>query len=245
MERRNRTILVILIGIVIVVAVFSSFGLNLFTGDTPQIILPTATAPEPSGSGGTEPSATDGPVQVEVTADTVQNVIAALVRPESYYRVVTIEDYWGGGEAGTTTAKVWADSGWVKVESTSPSGVVRTSLVGEGRVSVYYGNSAAPLTGPADEHSADLEGQRIPTYEDVLAMEKEDIAGTGYEEKGGLPCIFVEAADQELGYRERYWVSVDTGLLVAAETWDGEELAYRMYSYALERPCPAGVLPPE
>ena len=41
MERRNRNILVGLIGVVIVIAVFSSFGLPLFASPTPTIVLPT------------------------------------------------------------------------------------------------------------------------------------------------------------------------------------------------------------
>ncbi|MFR4559848.1 MAG: hypothetical protein ACLT5P_00590 [Flavonifractor plautii] len=88
-------------------------------------------------------------------------------------------------------------------------------------------------SGPADGHSADLEGQRIPTYEDVLEMEQDAIAAAGYEEKGGLACIYVETGEDALGYVEKYWVSVDSGLLVCAEQWKGEELTYRMTSYAV------------
>ena len=47
MEGRNRTIFVVLIAIVIVVAVFSSFGLNLFAPAAPEITLP---AVYPGGS---------------------------------------------------------------------------------------------------------------------------------------------------------------------------------------------------
>ena len=44
MERRNRNILVVLIGIVITVAMLSSFGLGLFSPDTAKIQLPTPAA---------------------------------------------------------------------------------------------------------------------------------------------------------------------------------------------------------
>ena len=49
MERRKRNLLVVLIGIVIVVAMVSSFGLGLFAPDTAKIVLPT---PEVSSSRG-------------------------------------------------------------------------------------------------------------------------------------------------------------------------------------------------
>ena len=52
MERRKRNLLVVLIGIVIVVAMVSSFGLGLFAPDTAKIVLPT---PEVSQQPGGEP----------------------------------------------------------------------------------------------------------------------------------------------------------------------------------------------
>lgn len=52
MERRKRNLLVVLIGIVIVVAMVSSFGLGLFAPDTAKIVLPT---PEVSQQPGESP----------------------------------------------------------------------------------------------------------------------------------------------------------------------------------------------
>ena len=42
-----------------------------------------------------------------------------------------------------------------------------------------------------------------------------------------------------LGYGERYWISVDSGLLVCAETRLEDQLVYRMTAYGVERPLPA------
>ena len=234
MERDKRNLFVVLIAIVIVVAMASSFGLGLFGPDTAKIALPT---PEASVSPGTDPAA-DGLVRVEVTPETVQNVIATLARPESYYREVTIEDFWGEGESGVTTAKVWVDDGWTKTEVTWPGGTVRHSIVGDGSFWLWYGGDRSVLSGPADDRSADLEGQRIHTYEDVLELEQDTIASTGYEERGGLSCIYVETAPDSLGYVERYWISDTNGLLVSAETTSEEQLIYRMSAYTIERPVP-------
>ena len=201
MERRKRNLLVVLIGIVIVVAMVSSFGLGLFAPDTAKIVLPT---PEVSQQPGGEPGEQSGLVLVDVTPETVQSVIRdTLSRPDRYTRAVTIEDFWGEGESGTTHADVWVDGGWTQTEAALPGGTVRYSIVGGGQFWLWYGGDRTALSGPADGHSADLEGQRIPTYEDVL------------------------------GYVEKYWVSVDSGLLVCAEQWKGEELTYRMTSYAV------------
>ena len=233
MERRKRNLLVVLIGIVIVVAMVSSFGLGLFAPDTAKIVLPT---PEVSQQPGGEPGEQSGLVLVDVTPETVQSVIRdTLSRPDRYTRAVTIEDFWGEGESGTTHADVWVDGGWTQTEAALPGGTVRYSIVGDGQFWLWYGGDRTALSGPADGHSADLEGQRIPTYEDVLELEQDAIAAAGYEEKGGLACIYVETGEDALGYVEKYWVSVDSGLLVCAEQWKGEELTYRMTSYAVSK----------
>ena len=236
MERRKRNLLVVLIGIVIVVAMVSSFGLGLFAPDTAKIVLPT---PEVSQQPGGEPGEQSGLVLVDVTPETVQSVIRdTLSRPDRYTRAVTIEDFWGEGESGTTHADVWVDGGWTQTEAALPGGTVRYSIVGDGQFWLWYGGDRTALSGPADGHSADLEGQRIPTYEDVLELEQDAIAAAGYEEKGGLACIYVETGEDALGYVEKYWVSVDSGLLVCAEQWKGEELTYRMTSCGVDGPYP-------
>ena len=137
MERRKRNLLVVLIGIVIVVAMVSSFGLGLFAPDTAKIVLPT---PEVSQQPGGEPGEQSGLVLVDVTPETVQSVIRdTLSRPDRYTRAVTIEDFWGEGESGTTHADVWVDGGWTQTEAALPGGTVRYSIVGDGQFWLWYG----------------------------------------------------------------------------------------------------------
>ena len=70
--------MVVLIAAVIVVAMLASFGLRLFVPDTAKIVLPT---PAASAQPGTEPGADSGVVRVDVTPETVQDVIGqTLIR---------------------------------------------------------------------------------------------------------------------------------------------------------------------
>ncbi len=231
MERNNRTILVILIAVVIVVAVFSSFGLPLFAAPTPTITLPT---PVPAGT--EEPGGEERPgsVRVEVTPGTVQSVIAVMSRLESYTRTVTTTL-----EGVSATAQVWVDEGWTRADMELPGHLSVHTIVGDGELWRWYGSSHAVTSWPADSSSVDVEGQRIPTYEDVLELETETITAAGYEEKNGEACIYVEVLVQELDQVERYWVSADNGLLTAAETVAGGELVYSMTAGAPESPAPA------
>ena len=235
MENRNRNILVVLIAVVIAVAILSSFGLRLFSRTTDRIQLPTGEAsPTPDNA----PGMASGMVRVEVTPETVQAVIAMLARPSSYYREVTVEDFWGEGQSGVTQAKVWVDGGWTMTEATWPGGTIRHSIVGDGQVWLWYGGEESVLNTPADDRSADLEGQRIPTYEAVLELESDSILAADYRSLEGLSCIYVES-EGDGGLVRRYWVDADSGLLVCAELAQDGVVTYRMSSYAVEQPVPA------
>jgi len=240
-ERKNRNILLLLTAVVIAAAVFTAFGRNLFTLNLEPI--PPIPAQSAAVSPGGEGEGDTNVAWVEVTPATVQSVIATLARPESYYREVLVEDYLGEGRGyGVTTAKVWADGGWTRVAATLPSGVVRTSIVGDDTLWWWYSGDRRAASQPADSHSVDLEGQRIPTYEDVLALEPSEIVDADYTQREGLSCILVEVERTAADYtiRERYWISVDSGLLVWAETLEGETVVFRLSAGQVERPAPSG-----
>lgn len=228
MERNNRTILVLLIAIVIAVAVFSSFGLPLFAGPTATITLPTPLPAETEDPGNVEQM---GGARVEVTPATVQNVIAVMDRLTSYSRAVTTTL-----EGVSATSYVWVDGEWTRADMDFPSGLTAHTIVGEGTVWRWYDSGQNVLSWPADNASVDVEGQRIPTYEDVLELDADSITAAGYEEKNGEACVYVEVSVPELDQVERYWVSESTGLLWAAETETGGETVYSMTADPPEAP---------
>lgn len=230
MERRNQNILIGLIAVVIVIAVFSSFGLSLFTSPTPTITLPT---PTPAVTDNVGDIAQEEGTRVEISPATVQSTIAALNRIESYYRTVTTT--LAGNE---TSVQVWVDRGWSRSELTLSSGVKVHTIVGDGNVWRWYGDDSDVVSWQADSASEDVESQRIPTYEDVLALDSELITAAGYEERDGYLCVFVEVDVPEIGQRERYWVSADSGLLAAAETELGGEVVWSMTTTIPEIPVP-------
>lgn len=232
MEDRKRTIIAAVIVCVVLLAVVYSFCLNLFT-PTPEIILadPNMTASQDIGGN----MGDVGGIVVEVTPQTVQSAVASMERYESYSRTVTVEYREGEASLGTVTSQVWADSGWVKVDTVLASGMTEHSIVGDGQLWLWYDEGGQVYTGPAADMTADLM-QRLPTYEDVLLLDGDSITGAGYEERSGQPCIYVEAEFSGLGYRERYWISVVSGLLVAAETEKEGVLVYATSSYEVVSP---------
>ncbi len=238
MESKKRLAIAAAVILLIVGAMFTSFGRGLFALNTPQVVLPDP------GSAAGNPSDSSAPAgsgyqRVEVTPQTVQEVIATLARPDSYCRELTVETFWGEDGASSSPVQVWVDGGWSHSRQVLPSGVVRHDLTGEDTLYYWYEGSPAYETAPAG--SQDL-AQRLPTYETVLELPAGDIRSAGYDASDGLPCILVEVALDAPERLERYWIGVDSGLLVRAETEQEGRVVYRVTaSGELQSPCPAGL----
>lgn len=234
MDRKHRNLVAALMAAVVALALFSAFSITWFH-KTPAVVLPSLSPVGESAA----PAGEDSLQRAEVTVSTVQQVIATLERPESYSRQVTVQLFQDGEALGTAATAVVADGGWTRTATTLPDGRVCHAIVGDGRRWVWYDQDAACQEYDAQTRSADL-AQRLPTYEDVLAAEEGQLAAAGYQLSGGLPCIYAAVEEEELGYLEEYWVSVDTGLLVCAQSSREGEVFYRMSGYTVETPALPG-----
>ena len=173
---------------------------------------------------------------VEITPQTVQAAIATLSRPESYRRVVTVEQFWDGGSAAYEST-ITANGGWSRIDRNMPDGRIRHTIIGSELVYVWYNHEDHVYTAVAGVVSADNE-QTIPTYEDVLELPTEMIAVSDYREISDENCIYVETYPDEAGYITRYWISVDTGLLTVAERLVEEQPVYRMAALTVDMVSP-------
>lgn len=195
-----------------------------------HIVLPDTSAPQ----GQTEAPGRNSLTVVEVTPETVQTVIATLARPEAYRRTVTTELFWNSGSGACETATAVLN-GWTRVDRVMPDGRVRHSILGPEGAYVWYQGERDLYRSGTDVVSADHE-QFIPTYEDLLEVPKETITAADYRTYEGLRCIYAEVSSGQ--EQQCYWVSVDTGLLVAAEKLlDGERI-YRMESLTVDETEP-------
>lgn len=238
MEQKNRLIIAIAVILLIVVAMFTSFGRSLFALNTPHIQLPETGSSSDSQDPGDVSHTSDLFQRVEVTPQTVQSIIASLERSSSYYRELTVETFWTGGSSAVAV-QTWVDGGWTHSRQVLPSGLVRHDLTGEGDVYYWYDGSSDYRSAPAQGHDADL-AQRIPTYETVVTLDPESITATAYDDsRGDTPCIYVEVSIPQEDRLERYWVSVMSGLLISAETEEHNELIYRMTAYSPIQDCPS------
>ena len=169
---------------------------------------------------------------VSVTPETVQAAIATLSRPEVYRRQLSVQQFWSGGD-GTVETTVTVKAPWTRADRTLADGRVRHTLTDGETTYIWYDRETAVYTAPAGDITADVE-QSIPTYEDILDLPAARIAAADYQVISGVNCIYVETTADDAGYVLRYWVSLDSGLLVAAEKLLEEETIYRMWQTSEE-----------
>lgn len=235
MDRRRRSFNGIaggfLVLIVLMVVLVAANGLRR----TSHIALPSPSASaSPSGSGAGED--VDAVIRLEVTPETVQAVVETLRRPERYTRRITVERLWSGG-SGTRSITASVSGKVTRTDGTEPDGRVRHSITDGETTYIWYDAEETYFSGAAGDISADQE-QSIPTYENILDLNQTGIVQADYRIFSGEECIFVETAADELGYVQRYWVSVGSGLLIGAERLQKGETVYRMAAQPVSETLP-------
>lgn len=237
MSPKKRVFFALVIAAIIVLAVFSSFAINLFLRNTPTVELPDLTGPSASDPVPTDDFNLNGHLPVDITPETVQEVIRTLSRPDSYQRSLTVEYFWGNGESALTSLQIWQNGALSRTEVTPPTKLTQYNLTDGTYLYRWYGSSTSYAVLPLPEGQTDDALQRIPTYEDVLSLSQDTITDAGYEVKEELPCIYVEVTDGS--YIMRYWISISSGLLSGAEMEVDGTVVYQMASYGpVITPCP-------
>lgn len=165
---------------------------------------------------------------VEITVQNVQNVIRTLDRPSAYYmKAESILSY--GDESRVTVAEQWLSTGRCVVRTEdSLTDRVLCSITDREGVAIWYEGEDEVLTGGAAAFLQQDMLAGIPTYEDVLSLTHGSIIAASYVPWNEELCILVEVYDPALEYTLRYYISVESGMLVHAETYTGGALVYSM-----------------
>ena len=216
-----------------IVALLIFFGLS--QPETPVVTLPSP----PAQSGPEGPSDTDtNLVRVEVNPDTVQAVLRTLSvsRVDSYSRHIRVETFWADSSS-TDEMLVYVRGANRRMIVDAPNGAVQNILLFDGTTYIWYNDSDRVYSGATVQGDAER-WQRMEDYEDLF-RDDAVVHNAGYETYNGESCIFVSYITSELGYERRLYVSVKTGLLVGAETWDGDTLTLRVTGYGLDITTPS------
>jgi hypothetical protein len=210
--------------LVLISAMLLYFGLN--REDTAQVLLPS---PAHSGSPSEGLESASGSIRkIEVNPETVRVVLANLPRIDGYSRSISVETFWSEG-SGVTSLSVWSLGGSERIivnEGLSAQNI----LLQNGTVYVWYDDPSRAYSGKAASDDADR-WQRIYSYEALLSEDIE-ITEAGYAAYSGEPCVFASFKSPAFGYDCKLYVSVQTGLLIGSETYEGGKPVLRMSSSA-------------
>ncbi len=240
MNSKNRTLIIAIAGLTAVVVIVSLFWRSGSVKTAP-VILPTPQA-------GSEPADTYYNVsgRADVTAETVQAVIRTLDRADAYTRTVTVDDFWTGG-GGSAQLKEWSMSGSTRIRIESAA-YAENILLSGGQLYIWYDKSEGVYQCDSDTAPSTADRWlRCLTYEDLLGLDTQEITGAGYVQYAGESCIWASYLSEGFGYRNVVYVSVSKGLLMGSESYDGDELIYRMTSGAPDMTAPdaSWFVPPE
>ncbi len=226
----KRVRFITLIGVLFVVV---AIGVSLLVAgislDTRPFDLPDTQAGASDVSGQAS-SAEDGFVCVEVTTDTVQDVISTLQRPVSYSRRIEAVNYYSDGSASyTIDVSVLENAKSLKVTGAYET---KNIIIADGMLYVWEDGDEdyyqAAMDTEEDETKLSDMYQMIMTYEDVLDIKPEYISFADYTDYYGEMCVIVRYTTQRLHYLTTCYISVNSGLLVGAKQYDGNTLVYTM-----------------
>ena len=225
----KRIILISVFGILFIAIAIGVLSLTSYLRrDINSVQLPDISV-SPVDPGEQRPDTLD---RVEITRESVQAVISTLARPEVYSRDVTIESFWGDGQA-TYNISVAVYGGLTSLRVQPASGSEKRIIVTPDKLYIWYRGDRKPYIGEPGSNgdgsrTAD-EWQMLVTYEDILMLNRDNIVDAGDIEYNGNHCIYAVYLSPLLGYTMRYDVSIELGLIIGAEEYDTTgTLVYRM-----------------
>lgn len=207
--------------------------------ETPAVLLPAM--PTPVSGGEESDTGYVGGELITLDCDSVQTVIAMQKRVDSYSRSLTVQSFWSGGSSSSEIS-TWVRGGDTRVSiRRGGDETVKNILLLDDRKWIWYSDAAGVYQGPARDGDADAY-QTLLTYEDVLDLPREAILDAGFLPYEGESCVFVDYESGQFGYRNRCYISADTGLMMGQETYDGDVLIYLMTSSRPDLSMPADEL---
>ena len=214
--------------IIVFIAILVAYTLNNPDADTPGVVLPS-----PVTGGAISVNTEDyekNRRRIEVTPETVQSAISSLTKAGDYSRAIYVERF-SGVRSGSCVINVWIHGQNSRI-GINNGAVTKDILIAGDEIWIRYSDSQDLYYGHINEKTNNEtdEYQSLISYEDISALDPAGIIDAGYTDHNGDNCIFAEYISGHLGYRNIVYISVDTGLIMGNEMYDGDYLIYKMTS---------------
>ena len=191
----------------------------IFGRDSYAIPLPQ----QPIVSAAQQPPAQHEVDGIEVTRENAQAVISTLSRLHNYSRDVHVTTFWDGGQADFYfSVTIYGEA--ASIISNSQAFGQRHVIIANGRHYIWHAGETQPFVGYLDSlggaiRAAD-EWQMLVTFEDVLQINPDDIIDAGHVLFEDISCIFITYRTPMLGLLRTYYISIEHGLVIAANEYN-------------------------
>lgn len=185
------------------------------------------------------PTATP-PLSADVTPETVVAVLRTIPPVRSYSRAVIAETLWEGGSS-TEILLCWVRGDDLRLRAEG-----KNLLSTADGLWVWYDDAPEVFAAPAAAAAEKTRLMRLLDWEALLSAEGE-IVGAAYTEFEEEPCVYLSVRGGAFDYVSELYVSIETGLLVAADRYEDEKCVFRLRTSGLEISTPdeSRFVPPE
>ena len=164
-----------------------------------------------------------------ITADNAIDAIRLIQPAEKFYAVFTAEVF-SGNESVSTQTKVWKNM--EKYRTESQGDVNKTCICDGERVKITNDERATSGIYPVSESFSFSEEIGVADIRYILENAQNEIISVRFARTAGIQTggniIYAEFSDKDTGYREEFYISIDYGILLSAQTFMGDELIYRL-----------------
>lgn len=217
---------------VIVLAALAVLGLTLWRtfgrgAETSSVELPLPRADE-QASASAPPML---PQAADVTPETVEAVLRTIPSVRSYSRAVFVDTFWEGGSAAEVILC------WVRGDELRLRADEKNLLATPDGLWVWYEDGPGLFSAQAAAAER-ARYMRLLDWETMLSGDGCEIVAAAYTDYEDEKCVYLSVRGGAFDYVSELYVSLRTGLLLAADTYENEKCVYRMRSGALEITTP-------
>lgn len=219
---KNLTRRVAAVAGVLTLGLLVSFYWPASSSSAPEIVLPQTGSADIEVDMGHEQYNRRVADEVVVDKHSVQRVVASLQRPEEYTYTSQTTLYYGG-QSSAISVRGAVRGGLIKAVQSVSGNLYKHTILTPTDAYIWSSDTLSYYSGSRGEFTAD-ELALMPTYEDLLAVPEEEISAGGFETVGETSCIFAERRRPDDVTVDRYYISVESGLLILYQTYENDEL---------------------
>jgi len=134
-------------------------------------------------------------------------------------------------------SELWKSDGAIRISQFGVDGQAEQQVLLTDRWVYLWGNDTSYRRFARQNNDSDLYS-RTPSYEDLIAMDREQILIGELREMNDTLCLYAETMDALTNETERWYILVDNGLLLQASGTVGDQNTYSWHMLSLELETP-------